>query len=71
MRAWYVRSLMSESESKAPAEGADTGGAKDAKAQAAPKLSDASKGDIIALGIGCAVFLIMLVAVVLVGIAGR
>jgi hypothetical protein len=62
---------MSESENKVPAEGAETAQAADEKLERAPKLSAASKGDIIALGIGCAVFLIMLVAVVLVGIAGR
>ena len=30
-----------------------------------------TKGDMIALGIGCAVFLVMFVAIVLVGLSGR
>ena len=39
---------------------------------AAPPVQDSgSKGDLIALGIGCGVFLILLVAIVLVGMSGR
>ena len=30
-----------------------------------------TKGDLVALGIGCAVFLVMFVAIVLVGMSGR
>ena len=38
----------------------------------APAVQDSgTKGDLIALGIGCGVFLILLVAIVLVGMSGR
>ena len=37
----------------------------------APEQDSGTKGDMIALGIGCAVFVVMFVAIVLVGMSGR
>jgi hypothetical protein len=36
-----------------------------------PEQDSGTKGDMIALGIGCAVFVVMFVAIVLVGMSGR
>lgn len=38
---------------------------------APPKEDDGTRGDLMALGIGCGVFVLMLIAVVLVGVSGR
>ena len=41
-------------------------------AEPAKKREDSpGKGDVIALGIGCAVFIVMFIAIVLVGMSGR
>lgn len=44
---------------------------KDVAPPAQPVQDSGTKGDLIALGIGCGVFLILLVAIVLVGMSGR
>ena len=44
---------------------------KDVVSPTPPVQDSGTKGDMIALGIGCGVFLILLVAIVLVGMSGR
>jgi len=69
-RAWYVPAFMSTRPDDPPP--ADPTPTRPADAAKAPELQDSgSKGDLIALGIGCGVFVILLVAIVLVGMSGR
>ncbi|HEX6244394.1 MAG TPA: hypothetical protein VFZ61_25930 [Polyangiales bacterium] len=44
---------------------------KDVVPPAPPVQDSGTKGDMVALGIGCGVFLILLVAIILVGMSGR
>ena len=80
-RAWYVPAFMStrpddpppaDPTPTRPADAAKFGSRAEPRASTPPELQDSgSKGDLIALGIGCGVFVILLVAIVLVGMSGR